>query len=402
MALTGRQLLTFENLPEHTEVSTQYEGQGIIFRAEDGYFPEIRRDESAWTNPVLGGTFGFGSRISAEFVTPGTTTPAVVENLSMDLGFIDDPESTVLVVERASGSFDLVADEYGFNHLELQAGDITGFSVDNSVVEEHGWEVDNIEYTIPTPPAPPPPAPAPAPAVAPAAPSCPKYMLVDSRGSGETKGVFSPPAEEFAVAFEGALGLYGQHAVQYKSNPYPAVSVFGWYPGDIANGIGAFIHKSDLGAYHDSVDDGEGDLTKIIKTQLGGGCASQTKIILLGYSQGAQVSGDVYQGLSPTEASHVGAVVLFGDPLYNHRDKVADQATRDLDGALGTRPAFRASKATDVLSYCNEKDPICQWRLPTATLAAKRLTEHKKYWGDSSSPAEVAARAVAKFVTAKH
>jgi len=78
-ALSGTQLLTFGDYGEGTEVSTQYEAQGIIFKAEGGYYPEIRWDGSAYTNPVLSGTFGFGSPITAEFVVPGTTTPATVE-----------------------------------------------------------------------------------------------------------------------------------------------------------------------------------------------------------------------------------------------------------------------------------------------------------------------------------
>jgi Cutinase len=403
-ALTGRQLLSFEQFPEHTEISTQYESQGIIFEEEEGgFYPEIRWDESSYTNPVLGGTFGFGSKISAKFVVPGTTTPAPVEDLAMDVGFIDDPGSTILTVERTSGPFGLTADEYGFNHLELPLGEITGFSVQNFESESQGWEIDNVEYTIPTPPpapAPPPPPPTPAPVAA--APSCPKYLLVDSRGSGEKKGIFSPPGEEFDVAFEGALGLYGQHAIDVEENPYSAVGVFGWNPDEIDNGIEAFITKGQIGVYHNSVHEGEIDLNHIVHAEVSGRCGGQTQIVLLGYSQGAEVAGDVFQGLAPKEAKRVAAVVLFGDPLYNHRDKDADQAQRSLDGSLGTRPQFAASESTEVLSYCNEKDPICQWRLPLPTLAAKRLSEHKKYWGDSSSPAEVAARAVAKFVSGKH
>ena len=400
-ALTGRQLLNFEQFPEHTEISTQYEPQGILFEPEDeNFYPEIRWDESAYTNPVLGGTFGFGSKISAKFVVPGTTTPATVEDLSMDVGFIDEPGSTILTVERTSGPFGLTADETGFDHLELPLGEITGFTVQNFETESHGWEIDNVEFTIPTPPPPPPPPPPPAPVAA--APSCPKYLLVDSRGSGEKQGIFSPPGEEFDVAFEGALGLYGQHAIDVKENPYPAVGVFGWNPNEIDNGIEAFITKGQVGVYHNSVHEGERDLKNIVHEEVSGGCGGQTKIVLLGYSQGAEVAGDVFEGLAPKEAKHVAAVVLFGDPLYNHRDKDADQAQRALDGSLGTRPQFAPSKSTEVLSYCNEKDPICQWRLPLPTLAAKRLTEHKKYWGDSSSPAEVAARTVAKFVSGKH
>src|SRR4051794_15826111 len=90
----GPQLLTFSEYGEGTEVSTEYAPQGVVFKDEDGFYPEIRWDESASTNPVLSGTFGFGSTITAEFVEPGTTTPAPVENLAMDVGYINELSST--------------------------------------------------------------------------------------------------------------------------------------------------------------------------------------------------------------------------------------------------------------------------------------------------------------------
>ncbi len=120
-AVSGPQLLTFGDYETGTEISTQYEGQGVVFKDESGFYPEIRWDESAYTNPVLSGTFGFGSPISAEFVVPGTTTPATVENLAMDVGYINEAGSTKLTVERTSGPTTLYADEEGFNRLGLAA-----------------------------------------------------------------------------------------------------------------------------------------------------------------------------------------------------------------------------------------------------------------------------------------
>ena len=151
-------LLTFGDYETGTEISTQYEGQGILFEDEDGYYPEIRWDSSAWTNPVLSGTFGFGSPIRAEFVVPGTTTPATVENLAMDVGYIDEPGSTELIVNRTNGPFVLYTNEYGFNHLFFGGGAISGFVLQGDEEDPYGFELDNLEYTIPTPP-PPPPAP---------------------------------------------------------------------------------------------------------------------------------------------------------------------------------------------------------------------------------------------------
>jgi hypothetical protein len=157
-ALSGPQLLTFGDYGTGTEISTQYEGQGILFKDEDGFYPEVRWDESAFTNPVLSGTFGFGSPISAEFVVPGTTTPATVENLAMDVGYINEPGSTELVIDHKSGGpFVLFANEYGFNHLFLGGGDISGFQLEEIGEEPAGFTLDNLEYTIPAPPPPPPP-----------------------------------------------------------------------------------------------------------------------------------------------------------------------------------------------------------------------------------------------------
>lgn len=190
-ALSGTQLITFEGFSEHTEISTQYEGQGIVFAEQDGFYPEIRWDAASISNPVLGGTFGFGSSVGAKFVVPGTTTPATVENLAMDVGEIDDPGSTRLTIERTSGPSYLYADEFGFDHLLFVANDITGFTVESVDEDINGWEIDNLGYTIPPPP-PPLPLPTPPAPVVTLPPSCPKYLIVDSRGSGEKKGILSP------------------------------------------------------------------------------------------------------------------------------------------------------------------------------------------------------------------
>lgn len=50
-----------------------------------------------------------------------------------------------------------------------------------------------------------------------------------------------------------------------------------------------------------------------------GRCAS-TKLVLVGYDQGAAVTGDGYQSLSSAELGHIFAVELFGDPRFNGTD----------------------------------------------------------------------------------
>jgi len=141
----------------------------------------------------------------------------------MDVGFIDEPGSTELVVNRTSGPFTLFANEYGFNHLALSGGSISGFALQGNEEDPQGFELDNLEYTIPAPPPPPPPPPP--------APSCARVVLVDSRGSGEKKGIISPPGEELDIPLMNALG---PGAVAIKLNPYPADKIFGWFPASIS------------------------------------------------------------------------------------------------------------------------------------------------------------------------
>jgi hypothetical protein len=391
VALSGPQLLTFDDYEVGTEISNQYEGRGILFKDEYGFFPEIRWDESAWTNPTLSGTFGFGSTIAAGFVAPGTTTPATVEGLSMDVGYINESGSTQLVVEHADGSYSIVvADEYGFDRLTAPESGISGFRLEAIGEEPAGFELDNLEYMVPEPP--PPPAPA---------PSCPNFVIFDSRGSGETKGSVSNPAGKFKQGFEARLrALHAPSVTAIKTNRYPAVGVWSWNPlkpGERLNGVGAILGIHKLGAYKDSEQKGERAVESFVEGQVSSSCAqSGTKIVLLGYSQGAQATGNAYEQLSAKERRHVAAVVMWGDPLYNHANHPADRDRRDKDGLLGTRRGL--PDGSKVFSYCNEHDPICQWPLPPYQYAWYRGKEHSLYYKSRPPEAENDGKEVASFL----
>ncbi|MGA8745413.1 MAG: cutinase family protein [Solirubrobacterales bacterium] len=372
-------------------ITNQYEGKGVIFSGASGEEePLIKEDEDSPTSPVLAPSWEFQGPIHAQFVIPGTTTQATVSNLSMDIGYIDDPDSTKLVVETTTGPIELYAEEEGTDFLESSATNITGFSIEEVSEEEAGYGIDNVAFTGPEAPPPPPPPP-------PAAHNCSKYLEIDSRGSGEKAGILSPPGEEVYIALEGQLG-YG-HEVGIETNPYSAVGVFSWtgIKQDL-NGFGALIHKGQIGAYKASVREGTKDLSAIISSQISG--CSSTRLILVGYSQGAQVTGDVYQELSPKAQQHVAAVALFGDPLYNHTDKAADKPPNRLrNGTLGTRPKFPTGHGiAEVFSYCQIYDPVCQWRIPWWAYVRYRLNQHKEYWGDNDAPADQAGVAVARLL----
>jgi hypothetical protein len=402
-ALTGPQLLTFSEFGEGTNISTQYVPVGIVFAGEDGIDPEIRWDRSALTNPVLSGPFGFGSTVEAKFVEPGTLTPAAVENLTMEVGYINEPGSTVVTIERLSGPVTIYADEYGFNQIALVASDITGFRVESLEGEPAGWSLDNVAYTIPTPPPPPPPAPVAAAPAPPAAPSCPTYAIFDSRGSGEPLGGTSKPGKQFIAAFEQRLNsLHKPSSVAVTDNPYPAVGVIGNWR-DTLNGLGAVFGVPDLGAYRDSENEGRKEALSFLKTELAGACGKASKIVLLGYSQGAQATADayeqIYKQLSADQRKQIAAVVLWGDPRYNHTDRLADRDDRGTDGLLGTRPPLpndaKQQKDSKIFSYCNNRDIICQ-TFPLTEIAYFRAREHHLYY--TTDEAKNNGSAVASFL----
>jgi alpha-beta hydrolase superfamily lysophospholipase len=89
------------------------------------------------------------------------------------------------------------------------------------------------------------------------------------------------------------------------------------------------------------------------------------RIILAGYSAGAQIVGDALQGPALTAAARgrVAAAVLLADPEFNPTDRHTAAGTFDprYSGAP-RRPAFVAPLASRIRSYCRRHDIVCQRR----------------------------------------
>lgn len=113
-----------------------------------------------------------------------------------------------------------------------------------------------------------------------------------------------------------------------------------------------------VGRYHDSVKAGERELRQLIERERRR-CNRATQLVLVGYSQGAQVSGDVYSDLRGKLRDTIAGVVLFGDPRYR-RSSYAAQAKRRHNGILRARDEFPRAGRGRVLSYCHGRDLICQ------------------------------------------
>jgi hypothetical protein len=125
----------------------------------------------------------------------------------------------------------------------------------------------------------------------------------------------------------------------------------------------------ELVHYKSSVSTGVGVLTNKVTDFLSK--CHHTPLFLVGYSQGAQVAGDVYQDwLSEAARSRITGVVLFGDPKFwgpqgapvalGFYSPWGYGVYTSLD-VRGTTHRWPQSDFSKVRSYCVGGDPVCQF-----------------------------------------
>jgi len=176
--------------------------------------------------------------------------------------------------------------------------------------------------------------------------ACADYVIIDNRGSERPEGEISPPGQRFAREFRK---LHRQATIDVLSDPYPAV-------GGLKNMLEAEARLPNS-PYQKSVRAGKDWLEQEIQ-QLSEECPV-TEVFVVGYSQGAEVAGDVTR--DPAQWDQLKGVALFGDPLFNPRDKAdrGDFSSRQ-HGSLGMRDPFASWGDFLVRSYCHRYDPVCQ------------------------------------------
>lgn len=213
--------------------------------------------------------------------------------------------------------------------------------------------------------------------------SCPSIQFVGVRGSGELYagndglGVVVDNVKNQLVA-NGVTNM-GVEAIAY-----PAVPV-------LYDGLTSY--PSDYAA---SVMQGENALTNFFDT-FSAHCAS-THIILVGYSQGAQIAADVAYALPSAIQNQIVALVLFGDPLFNPTQSAINKGTYDNTTygvwvTIGGLPAHQAPSnfVGKTASYCISGDPICNDDALQHNLANCQANEstcpHLEYPGDWTTDA---------------
>jgi acetylxylan esterase len=144
--------------------------------------------------------------------------------------------------------------------------------------------------------------------------------------------------------------------------------------GDVKATVGneAVVYPASLTNYASSVGKGDSAMASDIENAVSA-CPNE-KLVLLGYSQGAQVVGDVLAGGGGTslgdaetapvpsaDASHIIAAIQFGDPRHQPNLSPIDLGTDP--GAQGIFAVesnqSRAGFGTILRSWCDTGDPFC-------------------------------------------
>ncbi len=203
-----------------------------------------------------------------------------------------------------------------------------------------------------------------------AAPKCADYTVIGAAGSGEggAAGGLGATVNAAAQAFAGRARAAGR-TVAIRPVHYPAAPV----PTSLDR-IGGFLASMNTGAANT-----QGDVEIVVKA-----CPS-TKIVLVGYSQGAAAVHRALQRLG--ERKQFAAAALIADP-----DRIPNDTTRYLGSAPRAQGMAQASALVSganpaplpprvggrTITVCNTGDPVCQW---TGDLGRTVVNAHSSYSG---------------------
>lgn len=203
--------------------------------------------------------------------------------------------------------------------------------------------------------------------------TCPDVHVIGVRGSGQPAGFGSQvaPVVESIVETVDASG----RATTSEALEYPAISV--------SDSLGLVLltgeYASSVLAGVDALDDRLADIAS--------GCPS-TEIVLVGYSQGAQV---IKQALADSLPVHrLAGIVLLADPT---RDPSQSGIARLGDPGVAAEGAFGAVPLPDharvvTIDVCAAGDGVCE-------RGRRSLTAHT--FGYADTPAVVAPMVVASL-----
>ena len=243
--------------------------------------------------------------------------------------------------------------------------------------------------------------------------TCPDYLFIGATGSG-SDGAGNQPLttsspydgmgmtvdDVYVRVLRDSKAGAGTSWLVIDALPvdYPAAGVGpGFNLLDDINGIGAALEIAPLGSYHASVLEGTDKAIEDVNDFVSRCGPTGAKVILGGYSQGAQAIADGIEGKADAlgetmDTSALLGAVFFGDPYFNPQSD-ADHGDFDpgRSGLLGIVPEYASNLRPErrIHSWCRNKDPICQGLYSSSFIAFPDFDKnrHKAYRTEGSTAA---------------
>jgi lysophospholipase L1-like esterase len=137
--------ITFSELSYGTSVGDEYLYKGIRFGGDDPY---ITSDSDNPTSPVLTGSPRFRGAIRGWFVRPNTRTATTVNRFSLDVGYIDTPNSVRVFAYGTRGQLlgGVSPQRTGVVRLTVSFPGTASFQVRAIGDEPAGFAIDNLLF----------------------------------------------------------------------------------------------------------------------------------------------------------------------------------------------------------------------------------------------------------------
>lgn len=203
-----------------------------------------------------------------------------------------------------------------------------------------------------------------------AAPTCADYTFIGVAGSGEGREAgglgttVNAAAQAFAARVRAADKTVAIRPIHYPAAPVPTG----------LDKLGGFLASINTGAANT-----QGDVGIVTKA-----CPS-TKIVLVGFSQGASAVHRALQRLGDTKQIVGAALIADPDRIPNDTTRYLGSAPRSQGMAQasamisGANPApIPARVGGRTITVCTAGDPVCHW---TGNLADTVTDSHKSYSG---------------------
>lgn len=225
--------------------------------------------------------------------------------------------------------------------------------------------------------------------------TCQKFVVIYVRGSGQKTEGLQPERDKLRDELL-RYGVKSSNFIELKDSldssgvyKYKAISVTGGFI-DTFRGFEAVITRGSLGGYSKSVEGGKNLLLKHLEQTNYLKC--NTKIVLSGYSQGAEVIGEAVNDPRFNKVKGlVTYIALFGDPSLDIQSINAGNifykppwfkgdAVKFVSGGITSprNPYFTDDMYSKVGSWCIKTDLICTGIVPFVVNEKIQRT-HSKY-----------------------